>query len=181
MGLPGAVEFPVGVLLVFFLPGYAVTKAVFPDWRIRGPDAYRRLLEIVTLAFVLSVVLTILVGYGLLVGAPGGFAAYWSSPVLEAALAGIALAALAAAFARGAFAREPPPSPRPLEDTGGEEGAWELTRELDRLAREGRQIRRSLREGTGSAGDEARLRDRLTEIEARVAELGRQREAEYAD
>jgi hypothetical protein len=180
MELSTAVEVPIGFLLVLFVPGYAVTKALFPEWRIRGPEAYLRLIEIATLGFVLSVVLTVLVGYVLLVGAPSGFQAYWSAPVLEAALAGIALVAVAVGAARGAYARVPPPARAPAP-SGGEEGAWELTRELDRLAREERQLLRSLR-GTASSADEAaRLRARLEEVRAHSQELGRRREAEYAE
>ena len=181
MELANAVEVPVGFLLVFFLPGYAVTKALFPEWRVRGPEKYLRLIEFATLGFVLSVVLTILAGYLLLVGAPGGFQAYWSAPVLEAVLGALTVVGVAVAAARGAFSREPP-APRAVPpEAGGEEGAWELTRELDRLAREERRLRRSLRGGVSDPDEAARMRRRLAEVEAHVEELGRRREAEYAE
>jgi len=178
--LASAIEAPVGFLLVFFVPGYTMTKAVFPEWRVRGPEAYLRLLELVTLGFVLSVVLTILVGYVLLVGAPSGFQAYWSAPVLEAALAGVAAVALAVGILRGAYSRVPPTSPPGPATPIGEDGAWELTRELDRLAREERHLLRALRRPNESTAEEARLRGELARVRARSEELGREREAEYA-
>jgi len=180
MDLSSALEAVAGFLLVFFLPGYTVTKALFPEWRIRGPDAYLRLLEVVTLGFVLSVVLTILLGYLLLVGAPSGFQAYWSAPVLEGALAAVAVGGFAAGAARGSYARVPPPSRAPPAEPDGEEGAWELTRRLDRLSREERHIERTLRAPTERRSEESALRTRLAEIQAETRELERRREAEYA-
>ena len=180
MTVPGALEVALGFLLVFFLPGYAVTKAVFPEWRIRGTGALRRLVEVVTLSFVLSVVLTVLVGYGELTLAPGGFRAYWSDPVLEVSLIAVTLVAFALGLARGAYRREPPPS-AVLPFGEGEEGAFELTRELDRLGREGRRIRHTLRVSAPAPAERDRLEARLTELESESAELERRREAEYAE
>jgi len=92
----------VGGLLLFVVPGFAVARALFPEWRFRGPDGTLRALETATLSFVLSVALTVLVGSLLLGLAPGGFAAAWSDPVLEVALAAVALVAVAAGVLRGA-------------------------------------------------------------------------------
>jgi hypothetical protein len=170
-------EAAAGILLVFFVPGYAVTKALFPEWRVRGPLAVRRGIEIGTLSFVLSLVLTVLAGYVLLVAAPAGFQAYWSSPVLEAVLFGIALAAFVAAYARGAFARQPP-APRPLEPSGGEEGAWQLTRQLDELGRQERRLEHQIR--VADPADGPRLRGELDSVRAQSAALRASREAEYA-
>src|SRR5271154_4391397 len=102
-----------GLLLVFFVPGYTLTKATFPEWRLRGTDALLRVLETVTLALVLSVVLAILVGYALLAAAPGGFQASWSAPLLEACLAGVAVVGFVFGWYRGAYRRGPPPPPPP--------------------------------------------------------------------
>ncbi len=166
-----------GGALLFFVPGYALTRAVFPEWRLRGPGALRRGLETVVLAFVLSVVLTVLAGYLLLHGAPGGFAAGWGDPLLEAVLAGIAGAAALVAALEGAFARTPPPARAP--DAGpGEEGAWELSRAVDRLGQEERSIVRRLRaepESDAATG----LRARLEEIRRVREERLRAQEAEY--
>jgi hypothetical protein len=171
-------EIIAGTLLVFFVPGYTITRALFPEWRLRGPNAYLRLLETVALALVTSVVLTVLVGYLLLAAAPGGFQAYWSDPVLEVSLAGVALVGFVAGWVRGAYRREPPPSPT-FADESGEEGAWELTRELERLGREERRLNHALRTSK-DAGDEGRLRDELAQVRAERDQLRERREAEYA-
>ncbi len=168
-----------GFLLVFFVPGYALAKAVFPEWRIRGAAALRRLVEVVTLAFVLSVVLTVLVGYGLLVATPAGFQAYWSDPVLEAVLAGVAAVAFAAAWARGAFRRTPPVPARPIEGPS-EEGARELTEYLAGLEREARRVRHQLRTGVSDPAERDRLNARLEEIRLESRRAAERREALYA-
>lgn len=174
----GVAEAIVGGLLLFFVPGYAVAKALFPEWRVRGPEGSRRLLEIVTLSFVTSVGLTIVVGFGLLDLAPGGFSAAWSDPVLEASLAGVAVVALAVAVGRGAFARTPP-SPRPSEEGSGEEGAWELSRELERLGRDERRIEHALRVSAQNPDEVARLKKELDGVRAERETLRRAREEQY--
>ncbi len=179
MSVPSYPEVAVGFLLIFFVPGYAVTKATFPEWRVRGADGLLRLLEIVTLSFVTSVVLTVVVGYALLAAAPGGFQAYWTDPLLEAVLAAIAAVGFVVALLRGGFARAAPP-PRPSEAPYGETGAWEVSRELDRLAREERRIRHELRVRGNDAAEASRLREELARVEEERTELQRQREAEYA-
>ncbi len=176
VGLPEALA---GFLLVFFVPGYALTKATFPEWRIRGASAYLRLLETVTLAFVLSVVLTVLVGYVLLVGAPGGFQADWADPVLELVLAGVAAIGFAVGGVRGAYRREAPPSPAP-EGGSGDEGAWEVTRELEELGREERRLTHALRNRSGDSDEQTRLRSELDRLQVRREQLREHREAEYA-
>jgi len=168
-----------GGLLLFFVPGYAVTKALFPEWRVRGPEGGRRFLEIVTLSFVTSVGLTVVVGFGVLDLAPGGFAATWSDPVLEGALAAVALVALVAAFFRGAFARTPPRASRATE-TSREEGAWELSRELERLGRDERRLQHALRVASGSPTETGRLTAELDSVRAEREALRRKREDEYA-
>ena len=180
MSILGGLEAIAGGLLVFLVPGFFLTRALFPEWRFRGSAAARRLLETLTLSFVLSVTLTVLVGYLLLTLAPGGFQAYWSDPVLEAVLAGVALAAAAAGLLRGAYAREPPaPWPSPEPDPGGS-GAWELTRELDRLNREERRLRHALRVSPTGADGHA-LRQQLEQVRSEAEALRRHREAEYAE
>ena len=179
MTVPSYPEVVVGFLLIFFVPGYALTKATFPEWRVRGPDGLLRLLETVTLSFVLSIVLTVLVGYGLLAAAPGGFQAYWTDPLLEAALAAVAAVGFAVAWLRGGFARSAPPAP-PSEAPFGETGAWQLSRELERLAREERRIRHQLRVHGGDPAEASRLREELARVDGERSELQRRREAEYA-
>ncbi|HKN06835.1 MAG TPA: DUF1616 domain-containing protein [Thermoplasmata archaeon] len=168
-----------GGLLLFFVPGYAVTKALFPEWRVLGPDGARRLLEVVTLSFVTSIGLTVVVGFGILSLAPGGFAAAWSDPVLEAALAAVTVLGFAAAFARGAFARAPPTAP-PAPTAPGEEGAWEVSRELERLGRDERRLEHALRVSHENPTETARLTAELESLRAEREAIRRQREEEYA-
>ncbi len=172
-------ETAAGLLLVFFVPGFLIAKALFPEWRLRGPLALRRAVEIVTLSFVLSVALTILLGYVLLSTAPGGFRTSWSEPTLEIGLVAVALIALGSGVARGAYRREPPPAPVP-EPTSGDEGAFELTQRLDRLRREERRLEHELRVGAHAAPEDARLRYRLQEIRQESDDLRQRREREYA-
>ena len=171
-------EAAAGLLLVFFLPGFALTMATFPEWRVRGPDGLLRLLEIGTLSVVLSVVLTVLAGYVLLAAAPGGFQAYWSAPVLEALLAAIAAIGFAVGAVRGAYSRVPPRPTVPEE--AGEVGAWELLRELERLGREERRLTHQLRVAGAQTPEGARLRAELDAVAEERATLQRRREAEYA-
>ncbi|MGP8076089.1 MAG: DUF1616 domain-containing protein [Thermoplasmata archaeon] len=167
-----------GALLLFFVPGYAMTKALFPEWRVRGPGGSRRLLEVVTLSFVTSIGLTVVVGYGLLSLAPGGFAATWSDPVLETVLAAVTVVALGVAFGRGAFAATPPAAP--LVPVGeGEENAWELSRELEHLGRDERRLQHALRVASLSPADATRLRGELDSVRAERETIRQRREEEY--
>ena len=181
MSLANPVEVAAGLLLVFFLPGYAVSRALFPEWRMRGPGALRRLVELVTLSFVLSVVLTVLVGYFELTFAPGGFRAYWTDPVLELFLLGITIVAFGLGLVRGAYRSAPPLRAPVPPGAAGEEGAFELTRRLDLLAREGRRLRHALRAAQPTPVERARLESRLDELETECAELKRRREHDYAE
>jgi len=178
MAVTTVVEAVVGGLLLFFVPGFAVAKALFPERRRTGPHGVRWLLELVTLGFVLSVVLTVVVG-SVLLAAPGGFAASWSDPLLEAILAAIAAVAFAAGLLEGAYAATPP-TRRVAVDGPGETGAWELTQQLDRLQLERLGLERELAR-TPSADREARasLGARLATVGEQEAALRRRREADY--
>ncbi len=159
-----------GALLLFFLPGFTVARAVFPEKRFRGPAGLRGALELTVLAFVLSVVLTVLVGYVLLSVAPGGFSATWEAPSLEVALGAIAVVAFGVGAVRGAYARRPPPA---SEAGPGDEGAWELSRKLDRLAADRRNARRRSADASEAASPE------IARVDAEEGALAGAREAEY--
>lgn len=177
MSASGA-EIVVGVLLLFFVPGYALTKATFPEWRIRGGVAVLRLVEVATLSFVTSVALTVLTGYLLLAAIPGGFQAYWSDPILEAILAAVASVGLVVGWVRGAFAREPPRpvSPEPVD----EGGTWPLVQRLETLRREERRLRHGLRRAASDSPEARRLRDELEQVQDASTSLRADREEEYA-
>jgi len=176
LDLPEAVA---GGLLLFVLPGLTVARALFPEWRFRGPGGPRRALETATLAFVVSVALTVLVGAVLLGLAPGGFSASWGDPLLEAVLAGITMIAFVVGMLEGAYARSAPS--RTLAEAGpGEEGAWELTRELDRLRREESRLERRLASAATDPQGSQALRTELTTVRERRSALERRREEEYA-
>ncbi len=173
-----AAEVAAGVLLLFFLPGYAWTKAVFPEWRIRGAVATLRLLEVVTLSLVCSVALTVLVGYALLTASPTGFQAYWSNPQLEVGLALVAAFGLGVGLFRGAYAREPP---APMAPEPADEGTtWDVMLELEDLRRQERRLRHQLRTAAAGSPEAARLNSELERVRADVDALASRREGEYA-
>ena len=177
MGSLAVVEAVAGGLLIFVVPGFTIAKAVFPERRLATPEGVRWAIELAALSLVLSVVLTVVVGYVLLVGAPGGFSATWSDPLLETVLAAIALVAFVGGLLQGAYARDPRPSvARPEE--AGTVGAAELSRQLDRLQRDRRRLERELR-GSPDATTAASLRARLGAVTDEEAALRRQREADY--
>lgn len=168
-----------GGLLVFVLPGYSLTKALFPEWRVRGGGGWVRGVEIAALSLVGSVSITVLAGFGLLDVSPSGFQASWSNPTLEIILAAVTVAALGVAIVRGAFARVPPAGPT-LEPEPGVGGGWAVVRQLDGLAREERSLRRSLRQAPPGSEEEARLRKALDAVRELSESVRSARERELA-
>jgi hypothetical protein len=168
-----------GLVLVFGLPGYAVTKATFPEWRLRGPEALLRVVEIGTLSLVLSVTVTILVGF-VLGNLPGNFfQAGWSDPLLEAILTAISGVGLVVAYLRGGFSKLPPAGPVP-EASPGEEEPMNLLRRLEENQRQARRLQHSLRQLKADDPVRARLEAELADIQQRSQQLRARREAEYA-
>ena len=176
MGSVEAVESVAGLALVFFLPGFALARATFPEWRFRGPSGTVHLLETLTLSLVGSVVLTILLGIAFL-NTSVGFQATWSDPVLFAALAALTAVGLVGAWVRGAFATIPPAGPN-LEPEGGTEGAFEDIREIDRLRAEERRLRHRSRTLPRDDPERLRLNEEIARVEAQAAEIMARREAE---
>ncbi len=168
-----------GGALLLALPGLAWTRALFPEWRIRGAWAITRAVETATTAFLISLSLTILVGFGLTFGSNGGFPATWTDPLLETILAAIALVGLAVAWARGGFARDPPPAP-PLEPAPGSGATAPLLEELALVRRDGRRIEHRLRRRGLPERERDRLGRELEALRSREAALRRRREGEFA-
>ncbi len=172
------IEAGAGLLLLFFLPGLALTLAVFPEWRLRGAEGPERLAMTTALSVTMSVALTVVVGFGLL-ALPGGFSAAWSDPLLEEVLAVVTIAGAVLAWRRGRFAREPP-RPSPAPEAPDEDGAWPAVRALEGLAREERRVRHALRIGPETA-ETARLRQRLAELEEERRRITDARRADLAE
>ncbi len=168
-----------GFLLVFVVPGYTVTKALFPEWRIRGPEALLRTVEIGTLSLLLSVTFTILVGF-ILGNLPGAlFQASWTNPLLETVLAAVTMVAVVVGLLNGAYRREPPRRTA-AEPAPGEDRSWELLETMDALHRQERRLRHQLRAREADDPDRGRLEAELRAVKTRGEELRRAREAEYA-
>jgi hypothetical protein len=174
-----SLEAAVGLLLIFFLPGFGLTRAIFPEQRVFRPLSLRTLVEQLTGSLVLSIVATILVGFGWL-GSSVGAQATWSDPRIELSLAVVTVAALAAAAARGSFARTPPAGPR-LEPNAGQEGPLELLRRLDELAHEERRLLHRLRTAGEGTPEGKAVRGELDRVRAEAETVRRRREAEYAE
>jgi hypothetical protein len=167
-----------GLLLVFVLPGYTVTRATFPEWRVRGPAAGLVAVQLAALTLVTSVALTVLLGFALLVLPGDGFQSTWSDPVLEGALAGVAVLALAVGFVRGAYARAPPTAPAPEPAPGADDG-WPLLERMQAIDRERRRIRHALRTHSSDWEAAPRQREVLEQLDRDAERIRREREAEY--
>lgn len=95
-----------GLILVFFAPGFALLHALFPGRRYYGPF---HPFAMPALSVVMSVAITVLVGsiLGFLPGGIGGKGwfqgAQTGAPILELTLAGLTVALLAVGWWRGAF------------------------------------------------------------------------------
>jgi hypothetical protein len=95
-----------GILLIFFAPGFALLHALFPGRKYFGPF---HPFAMPAMSAVMSVAITVVVGtiLGLLPGGIGGKGwfqgAQTGAPILELSLASIALIAFIVAWSRGAF------------------------------------------------------------------------------
>ncbi|HLY76762.1 MAG TPA: DUF1616 domain-containing protein [Thermoplasmata archaeon] len=173
-------EIVAGLLLVFALPGYAITKATFPEWRLQGANALLRIVEVGTLSLVLSVTVTILVGF-VLGNLPGSFfQAGWTDPLLEVILASISAVGLAVAVLRGGFSKTPPAAPA-IERSPGEEDPMGLLRALEESQRLARRLRHAIRQLDREDPHRAQLEAQLADAQRRSQELRAHREAEYAE
>jgi hypothetical protein len=168
----------IGLLLLYVLPGFAIARALFPEWRFRGESGTLHAVETAVLTVVLSVASTILVGFVLL-NSSAGFSADWSNPLLETGLLGITAVGGGLAWGRGAFARTPPTGPA-LEPEAGALGGAEALAAAEEIQRRVRRIRHELK-AHPSPSEAARLQDELRVLEIEARRLGRDREASYHD
>jgi hypothetical protein len=172
-------EYWLGGALLFALPGYAWSRALFPEWRLRGRKALDHAVRLGTLSFVWSLAILVVVGSTLSELPSLGFSAAWSDPRLELLLAGLTLIGFAAAALRGAFSptlpgAEPPPG-------RGEGSPLPTLRQLDRLAREENRLRRALRRSPAGSEGRSRLEEELDRVRARSESIRRARQEEYAE
>ncbi|MCI4357930.1 MAG: DUF1616 domain-containing protein [Thermoplasmata archaeon] len=171
-------EVIVGLLLLFLLPGFGVTRALFPERRVFRPVSLKNLLEQLTSSIVLSVAITILVAFAWL-GTPIGVQAGWSDPLVEETLGAVTAVAFGVAAFRGSFARVPPPARRTESGTGGSD-PMVLIRRLDELARSERSLKHRIRTAGADAVRSAPWVEELARIQAEAAQLRAKREEEYA-
>ncbi|MCI4325296.1 MAG: DUF1616 domain-containing protein [Thermoplasmata archaeon] len=171
-----AAEAVAGLALAFFLPGFGLARATFPEWRFRGPVGAIHLIETVALSLFGSVAITIVVGFGLL-NLPVGFQATWSNPLLWEILAGVSVVALVIAVLRGAFSRLPPPAPAQRSEEP-DDRSFSTIRELERLNAEERRLRHRLRVLPSQDPERARTNADLERVVAQRATVASRREAE---
>lgn len=179
---PGDALFAVGSLaLFFFVPGYLMVKALWPEKRWRGPDRSAVALEMVTGGFVASLGIFLLVGFAL--GNTGNFWASSSDPVLQEVLVAFALLFLGLGWFRGAFARDPPPVPRFVEPEGpGEEPVEPVVERFRRMMREEAKLEREIRQrrrAGAPAGEIEALQAELKSLRESRRKAEREREASY--
>lgn len=168
----------VGLMLIFFLPGFAVTRALFPERRVFRPPSGKVLVEQLTSSVILSVAITILAGYVWL-GTSVGFQVTWAQPRVEESLAAISGVGLAVAAARGSFARRTPQGPD-LPPEAGHSDPMALIRQLDELARRRRSLQHQRRIAGGDSPDSASIDEAIRRIDDEDRALRAQREEEYA-
>lgn len=174
------VLFALGALaLFFFVPGYLLMKALWPEKRWRGPDATIVAIEMVTGGFLASLSLFLLVGFVL--GNAGEFEAGASDPLLEGILAGFAAIFFVVGWFLGAYRREAPPAPSFVEPPApGEEDLGPILDRFQAWSREERELRRELHHLRRSGGDPKEVERVTQELETlkaqrRAAEDERQR------
>ncbi|HEV2450057.1 MAG TPA: DUF1616 domain-containing protein [Thermoplasmata archaeon] len=170
-------EYWLGGALLFALPGYAWSRALFPEWRLRGRRALDTAVRLGTLSFVWSLAILVVVGSSLSEIPSLGFSAAWSDPRLELLLAGLTLIGFAVAALRGAFSAPGAEAPRP--DARETASPLPLLRQLDRIARDENRVRRGLRRSPAGSEGRARLEEELERLRARSEELRQARQEEY--
>ncbi|MCI4346554.1 MAG: DUF1616 domain-containing protein [Thermoplasmata archaeon] len=172
------IEFWVGGLLLFALPGYTWTRALFPEWRIRGEQALDHAVRIGTLSFVWSLAFVVVVGSSLSEVPSLGFSATWSNPRLELILAGLSAIGFVVAWLRGAFRSGAPATAEGA--ASGEDTPLPWLVEFDRLEREERRLRRALARSAPDSEGARLLTTELDRLKAEGRTLRRRREEEYA-
>ncbi len=169
------------ILLVFFVPGYFMTKALFP----RPREFSDELPEVYTAAFsmCLSIAITILTGIflAMLPPDPASGLGYFQLPYIVMALLFVTAACAAIAWWRGAFPVLARISKRldrrpaaPPDGTGVADDPKRYWREQDLLARRlelRSQVRRLDRSGRGSSEEKGYYQRRKAEVTKELVEV----------
>jgi hypothetical protein len=175
-----SVPFALGALaLFFFVPGYLLVKALWPEKRWKGPEAPITALEMVTGGFLASLGLFLVIGFAL--GNTGVFQAGPSDPLLEEILLGLSVLFLVVGWVVGAYRKEAPAAPSFVEPPGpGEEDLGPVLDQFQRWNREERDLRREIHRLRREGGSADALKQKQEELDGlrasrRQAEADRQR------
>lgn len=164
------------LVLLFFLPGYLLMKALWPEHRVRGPGGRLWLLQVLAGGVVLSTVLSILIGFYL--GNVGLFQAGPSQPYLEALLGALSAVFFVAGWFRGAFARTAPaPAPVGGEELPAEDDTGDYWKSLEEMARTERRLRHEIRSLRKSGKDDRVPTQELNALTDRRKQLQQSRES----
>lgn len=181
-----------GILLIFFLPGYMLVKALFPG--SKDLDKEYNTLYVVTLGMAMSIVLTILSGFilGSIPPDPSTGKGYFKSPFIELNLIFMTLVFFGAAWYRGGFPVLGKVHPSLLRVPKAEKARFkktteeridelvlefkELARRRERLKRDIKDTERKMRVQSPSMRDHykkkrERLKEELEKVKGRIAEL----------
>jgi hypothetical protein len=166
------------LVLFFFLPGYLLMKALWPEWRIRGKAAVERGVTMVTGAVVSSTAMTILVGFVL--GNTASFQAGPDNPLLEAVLLVLSVAFFLVGLWRGAYSKWPLPSPSYAEHAlKGEDDTEAFVEEIEAIVREELRLKAEIKHAKRENPEKAeRLKEELDAHVSRRRELEKARESQ---
>ena len=154
MNLIDALRIIFGILLIFFLPGYMLVKAMFPG--SKDLDKEYNTLYVITIGMAMSIVLTILWGFilGSIPPDPDTGKGYFKSPFIEGGLIGMTLVLFVVAWVRGGFPimgkvhpsllRVPKAEKAKFKKTP-EERIDDLVLEFKELARQRERLKRDIR------------------------------------
>lgn len=192
----GPLALPLGLFLIFFLPGWLLVNALFP--RKGELDREYDALYRITIGIVMSIVVAVLLGFGLnAIGVNDTGFGYVTADNLWIGLAAISLGLFWLGWWRGAYpglarltpalARLPPPEPQSALANDMDRKTMlrlrELATEREALRRRIRDYERRIRLQSGDARVHyARKRDEaqseLRRVDAELKELERTRAAE---
>jgi hypothetical protein len=180
-----------GIVLIFFLPGFMLIKALFPG--SKDLDKEYNTLYVITLGMAMSIVITILSGFVLGSIPPDSSGkGYFKSPFIEINLVSITMILFAVAWYRGGFPimgrlhstllRVPKSEKAQFKKTPGER-VDELVLEFKELARRRERLKRDIRDSERKMSAQSpamrehykrkleRQKEELEKVKERIKEL----------